>query len=131
MDYYLKVIACVLITAVLGLILSKQAKDYTVLMTICVCSMIILCSAKYLKAIIQFLQHLSGFGGVDKDILRILLKISGIGLISQIIGLICEDAGNHSLGKALQIITTVVILWLSLPLLEEMLILMESVLGAI
>ena len=131
MDIYLKVTAGILMTAILSIVLSKQGADISLLLTICVCSMVILAASVYFKPILEFANRLIEVGQLNDALLGVLLKVVGIGLISQIAGFICADAGNQSLGKALQILTTAVILCLSVPLLEEMLSLIESVLGEI
>lgn len=131
MDIYLKVTAGILMTAILSIVLSKQGADISLLLTICVCSMVILATSVYFKPILEFANRLIEVGQLNDALLEVLLKVVGIGLISQIAGFICVDAGNQSLGKALQILTTAVILCISVPLLEEMLSLIESVLGEI
>ena len=65
------------------------------------------------------------------ELLEILLKVVGIGMISQITELVCADSGNKSLGKSLQILTSALILCLSIPILDEMVSLIESLLRMI
>ena len=60
--------------------------------------------------------------------LGILLKAVGIGLVSEIAGLVCNDAGNGSLGKTLQMLGSAVILYLSLPIFTAMLELIREIL---
>lgn len=129
MDIYLKVTAGILITVILGLVLSKQSADISLLLTVCVCSMAVLSVSVYIKPVLDFANRLVEIGQLEHEFLNVLLKVVGIGLISQIAGLICADAGNQTLGKALQIITTVVMLCVSVPLLDEILSLIETVLG--
>lgn len=131
MDIFLKVTAGILITAILSLVLSRNGTDIGLLLTICVCSMVIFAAFSYLEPVFAFAQRLIQIGQLSSELLNILLKVVGIGLISQIAGLICADAGNQSLGKALQIVTTAIILCISIPLLEEILSLLETVLGEI
>lgn len=131
MDIFLKVTAGILITAILSLVLSRNGTDIGLLLTICVCSMVIFAAFSYLEPVFAFAQRLIQVGQLSNELLNILLKVVGIGLISQIAGLICADAGNQSLGKALQIVTTAIILCISIPLLEEILSLLETVLGEI
>jgi hypothetical protein len=50
-------------------------------------------------------------------------------LIGELAGLICSDAGNAALAKSIQILTTAVILWLSIPLFESLLDLVQAILG--
>lgn len=129
MDLFLKVTAAILMTTVFSLILSKQGADISLLLTITVCCMVIAMALSYIQPVWDFLHRLVSVGGIQSELLEVLLKVVGIGMISQIADLVCADAGNQSLGKALQIMATAVILCLSIPLLEEMLSLVETVLG--
>ena len=131
MDIFLKVTAGILITAILGLVLARQGADISLMLSICVCCMVVAAAVSYLQPVLDFAYRLIQMGQLDNELLNILLKVVGIGLTSQIAGFICEDAGNKSLGKALQIITTAVILCISVPLLEEVLSLIETVLGEV
>ena len=128
MDIFLKVTAAILLSAILSLVLSKQGADISLLLTIAVSCMILIAALTYIKPILDFSCKLVTIGGIRTELLEILLKVVGIGMISQIAGLICADSGNQSLGKALQIMTIAVILCLSIPVLEEMLSLIETVL---
>lgn len=131
MDVFLKVVAAVLITSILTLVLSKQGADISLLLTIAVCCIVMSVFVSYIQPILNFAYHLIELGGLDASLLSVILKSVGIGVISQIATLVCVDSGNQSLGKAVQIMTTAVILSLSIPVLEQMLSLIEAMLGEV
>ena len=131
MDIFVKVTAGILITAILSLVLAKQCADVSLLLTVAVCCMVIAAAFSYLSPVLDFARRLVELGELDHNLLNVLLKVVGIGLLSQIAGFICADAGNQTLGKVLQIMTTAVILCISVPVLEEMLSLIEAVLGEV
>ena len=131
MDIFIKAAAGVLIATVLILSLSKQGKDISLLLTIAVCCMLVSAAITYLQPVTDFLERLQSIGQLDSETLTILMKAVGIGLLAEITGLICTDAGNASLGKALQMLATAAILWMSIPLLNELIELIDKILGAI
>ena len=131
MDVVLKAIAGVLVAVVLGISMGKQGKDITLLLTILVCCMILTVAITFLQPVIDLIDHLQSLGQLDAEMVHILLKALGIGLLSEIACLICSDAGNASLGKAIHILTACVILWISIPLLNKLLELIDAILGAI
>lgn len=131
MDMFLKAVAAALITAVIGLVLVKQGKDMLILLTLAACAMIATIAFAYLKSVISFLHRLTEISKLDTELLAVLLKTVGIGLIGELAGLICADAGNAALEKSIQILTTAVILWLSIPLFESLLDLVQAILGAL
>jgi hypothetical protein len=110
MDMFLKAVAAALITAVIGLVLVKQGKDMLILLTLAACAMIATIAFTYLKSVISFLHRLTEISKLDTELLAVLLKTVGIGLIGELAGLICADAGNAALEKSIQILTTAVIL---------------------
>lgn len=118
-------------TVILSVLLLKEGKVYALLLSLVVCVMILLVAATYLQPIFSFLERLTQIGDIHSNLLSFLLKIVGVGLLSQIAGAICAESGNVSLMKALQIATTATILWITLPLLEELLTLIENVLEAV
>ncbi len=131
MDTYVKALAGVLVTLVLYLVLAKQNKDISVLLTVLVCCMIIVAAINYLEPVISFVDKLETLGQFNSDMLSILLKAVGIGLLAEVTALICSDAGNAALGKTVQILASVAILWLSVPLFTSLIELVEEILVAV
>jgi len=127
MDVYLKAVAAVLITSILCLILAKQGKDFSLLLSVCVCGMVFAAVVIYLKPVVSFVHRLSELCDMDSQLLEILLKSVGVAILAEIGELVCKDAGNNTLGKTLQILATAVILWLSIPILNELIDLMEAI----
>ena len=126
MDAVLKVVGGALIAVILGLTLRQQGKDIALLLSTAVCCMVVAVGISYLTPVVDFLQQLQENTGTDPEFLRILLKSVGIGLLGEIAGLICADAGNAALSKTVQILTASVILWLSLPLMRTLLELVQK-----
>ena len=128
MDTYVKTLAGALITLVLYLVLSKQSKDISMLLTVLACCMITLVAMQYLEPVISFIDQLETIGQLNSDIITILLKAVGIAFLAEITCLICNDAGNAALGKTLQILASGLILWLSVPLYTSLIELVEEIL---
>ena len=131
MDVFLKAAVCVLVAVVWALILAKQGKDISILLVTAVCCMVIGAAVAYLKPVLDLVDRLQSVGNINSDTLSIMLKATGIGVVAEVTGLICTDAGNAALGKTLQFLACAVILWLSVPLLNELLELLDEILGAI
>ena len=128
MDNFLKATACILISLILFLALKKQGNEFATLITILVCCMVLMVAASYLKPILTFISELKELGNFDSDVLNLLLKAVGIGLLAEITSTICADAGNSSMGKALQILASTVILWLAIPLFTSLINIVKEIL---
>lgn len=131
MDLLLKAVAGALIAVTLYLITSKYSKEHALLLTIAVCCMIGSAALTYLSPVLDFFDNLQILGNLDTEVLRILLKCTGIAVLAEITSLVCTDAGNGALGKTLQFLATAVILWLSLPLLRKLMELIENILVSV
>ena len=129
MDMFLKAVAAALITVVIGLVLEKQGKDMRLLLTLAACSMIGVVTFAYFEPVISFVRRLTEMTKLNADLLAVILKSVGIGILGELAGLICSDAGNAALSKTIQMLTTAVILWLSIPLFESLLDLVQAILG--
>ena len=128
---FYKAAICVLVTVILCLVLNRQGREFALLLSILVCSMIFLIMASYLQPILSFFTRLRTLGQVNSETFQILLKCTGIGLLGELVAVICQDSGNNSLSKSLNILSTSVIIWLALPLFEQLLNLVEKILGEI
>lgn len=131
MDNFIKAAAVVLVTVVMCLILSKQGKDYSAVLVICVSCMIAVVAMGYIQNILAFINKLISAGNLNQDLIEILYKTVGIGFLTEITSMICTDAGNTALAKSIQFLSSAVILWLCIPLFTQLLDLVEGVLKAV
>ncbi|MBO5952658.1 MAG: hypothetical protein J6Q53_00810 [Oscillospiraceae bacterium] len=121
--------AAVLVTAALYLVLSKRDRDISMLLTVVVCCMVLGAALTYLEPVFTLFRRLQDLSSMDPEVFGILLKSVGIGLLGEIVALICTDIGNAALGKSLQILAIAVIMWLSIPLLTSLLDLVGNILS--
>lgn len=131
MELFIKAVAVVLVTVVLALALHKQGKDFSLLLTIIVCCMVTTAALTYLDPVVSFFKQLQTQAQLDSEMLKILMKAVGIGLLAEIASLICSDAGNAALGKTIQVLASAVVLWVSLPLLNGLMELVGQILGEV
>lgn len=130
MDLILKAIAGVLMAVILSQVLQLRDKSFSVLLIIAVCCMVALVAADYLKQILDFIWGLESLGNLNHDILNTLLKAVGLCLLSELASAICQDAGNGTMGKMIQILSTTGILWMCLPVFRELIALAQTILEA-
>ena len=131
MEQFFQISALVLLTVLVSILLSKQSKDMSLVLTIVVCCMVISVVAGYLKPILDFVSKLQSIANLDSDMVQILLKVMGISILGEITVLLCNDSGNSALGKGIQMLQTAAIIWLSLPLMEALISLVQKILGGI
>ena len=128
---YLRWTAAGLIGLILSLVISKQSKDMSLLLTLAVCVLVCLGALEFLEPVAELLRELRRLGGLDSEAVSILMKAALIGLLSELMSLICADVGEGALGKALQILSNAAVLWLSIPLLRQLITMVGEVLAEI
>lgn len=129
MERFLGAAAGIMVAVVLWIVVSKQAKEFSLALSIGACCLALILVSSYLDPVLDLIARLEQMAGLNREWISVMLKAVGIGLIVEIGSLICTDAGNAALGKALQIAGMIVILWLSVPLMNGFLELIERILG--
>ena len=129
MSIFYKILAGAMVTVVLCVFLSKNNKDYATLIILTASALILISSVSYLQPVLDFVMHLKRKANLDNDALQIIFQAVGVGILTEIIGMICCDAGFSALDKAIKFASSAVILWLSIPLFEALLELLETILG--
>lgn len=128
MDRFLQVTAAILLSVLVSIVLSKQGKDFAVVLSIAVCSMAVAVLVVYLEPVIAFIGQLQITAGLDPEMVKILLKASGVAVLAEIAALICSDSGNGAMAKMIQLLATAVILYLALPFMQELLNMVQKIL---
>lgn len=131
MDIFWKGTAGVLISVILILSIKKQEQDLALLLSLFVCTIAAVSCLSLLNPVIDFIVQLESQCKLPSGIMRTLLKITGIGIVTDVVTLICHDSGNSAMARGLQLLSIAVILNLSLPIYKEMLQLIQRILGGL
>lgn len=120
-----------MLTVILALTLRKQNADLSLMLSLCGCALVIGVAVGFLTPVMRFIHNLRQTASVDNEMLSVLLKVTGVAFLSEIACTVCTDAGNTAMGKCLQILSSAVILYLSLPMMTAFLELVEKILGSL
>jgi stage III sporulation protein AD len=131
MDGYVRTVAGVLIAVILYTVLNRQSKDIALLLSLVVCCMVIAGAMAYLQPILDLFEKLRDLSQMSGTLYLAAMKAVGIGLISQIASMFCSDAGNTAMAKAVELLTAAAILWLAVPLMTELLELVQQMVGQV
>ena len=131
MEWFVQACAGVMVAVIMWIVLSKQGKEYALVLSIGSCCMALLVMLRFFEPILDLMNRLQALGNLQPEWLDVMLKAVGIGLLVEICGLICADAGNTALAKTIQILGAVAVLWLSIPLMNSLIKLLEQILGGI
>ena len=129
MELYWKVIGAVLVSVILGLNVGKQQKEFFLLLTVTVCCMGAAAIMQLLNPVLELLRELEQTAQLKDGLMSVLLKCTGISLVTELACLICRDSGSASLEKMLHMLGSTVILYLSVPMISSLLTLIRQILG--
>lgn len=128
MGAFWKAAAIVILTVILGATISKTEKDIALVLSAAACCFVALTAMEYLSEVVAFLWELGSLSETGGSLLNPLLKIAGVAILTELTSMISADAGNASLGKAMQILGNTVILVLSIPILNAFLAIIQEML---
>ena len=129
MEGYFKAVGASLVAVILILVLRRDGREIGQLLSVLACVLVAIVALSYFRPIADFIQTLKRVGNLNGEMVGILLKVVGISVTAEVATLICDDSGNSALGKTLQLLATAVILCLSVPLLNQLLGLIEGISG--
>lgn len=127
----MKITALALVAVVLCVVIRENQKPLSVLLSLLACIGIMLLGIAILDPILEVFKKLVGFSGMEDEIISPMLKVAGVGLMTQVAAGICQDAGENALGKTVELCGTVLAMYAALPLLLAVLDLVESMMGGL
>lgn len=101
--------------ALLSIYLKNVRPEYGILISLAVCTIIIIYSISRLGQIIQYLEKINKYMNIDKSYYVILLKMIGITYISEFSADICKDSGHQAMAAQIQIFGKLTIMAVSMP----------------
>ena len=81
-----------------------------------------------LKPVLDFMRMVQERAGLSESVMAPVIKTMAIGLLAETGKNICEDAGEKTIGSALEFSAGIAALYVMLPLLQSVLDLLERIL---
>ena len=128
MEELIKIIGIGLIALVIVIILKQYKPEYTIYVSIIAGVLILFLAMEKLSGIINLLQSISNKTYINKQFLGILLKITGIAIITEFAVSICADAGEKAIASKIEIGSKVIIIAMSIPIISSLLELVIEIL---
>lgn len=114
----LKIIGIGFITLVITIVLKEYKKEYAIYSTLIGGAIILFISMDTLKAIIDFIKELS-IKGYNYEFISLLLKITGIAILTEYAVNICKDTGENSIANKIEFGGKIIIISLSIPVISS------------
>ena len=124
----IKIIGIGLISLILIIIIKQYRPEFTIYISIIAGVLIIVLSLDKLTGIINILTTLSNKTGINSQYLGILLKITGIAILTEFAVSICNDAGESAIATKIDLGGKVIIISISIPIIVALLDLIVKIL---
>lgn len=128
MEEFTKIIGIGLIGLVIIIILKQYRPEYAIYASIIVGVLILFLAMEKISGIINLLQSISDKTYINKNFLNILLKITGIAILTEFAVSVCTDAGEKAIANKVEIGSKVIIITMSIPIITSLLELITKIL---
>ena len=123
-----KIIGVGLIALVIIIILKQYKPEFSVYVSIIAGIAILFMVMGKLTSIINLLSNLSNKTGAGNEFLKILLKITGIAILTEFAACICKDSGESAIASKIDLGGKIIIISISIPIITALLELIISIL---
>ena len=116
-----------LLGTMLFLLLKQARPEFSFLISVVACLTGFFCIMDLFGPIKELIVRTENMSGLDSQIIKPLLKATGICILTEITATVCADSGNATIEKAIRYISSVYLAWLSVPLINELLNMITSI----
>ena len=110
------------LTAVIIIIILKQYKpEFAVYVSIVAGIFILLFSLSQISGVVNLLKDISNKANINSQFLGIILKITGIAILTEFAVSICQDSGESAIANKIDIGGKAIIITISLPIISSLL----------
>ncbi len=125
MDIF-RIIGVAFITAITSLLLKSTKPELSFAVTVTGVIVILLFLVDALKNTLNVFTVISQMTGIENGLLKILLKIVGVGYITEFAAGILNDFGSNAVADKVTLAGKIAIVMLSLPVIESLLTLVQG-----
>lgn len=129
MELFVRIAALCVVSAVLILVVRGRSPELSFCIAAAGCVVCLLAAAELIAPVVAFLERLQALCGLNEALMAPILKTVGVGLLTQLAGAFCADAGEQALGKTVELCGTFLALYVALPLAGAVLELLQKLMG--
>ena len=116
-----KIVGVGILTCIVAVIIKQIKPEFFILVVLAGSIIVLLLVADRLKSLIDYIITIFSKTRLDYSLFSSILKIIGVGYLTEFASSICNDSGNTSVGEKIIFAGKVVILCLSLPIITSLL----------
>ncbi len=116
-----KIIGIGLIAVIISIIIKQYKPEFSMYVSIIAGAIIFFLIIDKISAIVTLLTNLSKKTGMNAEYLSILLKITGIAILTEFAVSICKDSGEAAIASKIDLGGKVIIISMSIPIISALL----------
>lgn len=113
-----KIIGIGFITLIITIILKEYKKEYAIYAVLIGGAIIVFYSMDTVRSIIDFIRELSNNSSYNNNFISLLLKITGISILTEYAVSICKDVGESSIANKIDFGGKIIVISLSIPVIS-------------
>lgn len=117
----IKIIGIGLISVIIIVILKQYKPEFAMYASIIAGVLILTMLTDTFKGIINLLQDISNKANVNTQFIKILIKITGIAILTEFAVSICKDTGENAIASKVDIGGKIIIISMSIPIISALL----------
>ena len=117
----IKIIGIGLIALILIIVIKQYKPEFALYISIAAGLIIFLLVMDKLSGIIDLLMNLSNKANINQDFIIILLKITGIAILSEFAISVCKDAGEAAIASKIDFGAKIIMVAISIPIIASLL----------
>lgn len=121
MEEVIKIIGIALIALIITIIIKQYRPEFAIYISLVAGVIILALVIGNLTNVINLLKDISTRSGINNKFLGILLKMTGIAILTEFTISICKDAGENAIASKVEIGSKVIIISLSVPIISNLL----------
>ena len=121
MEEVINIIGIALIALIITIIIKQYRPEFAIYISLVAGVIILALVIGNLTNVINLLKDISTRSGINNKFLGILLKMTGIAILTEFAISICKDAGENAIASKVEIGSKVIIISLSVPIISNLL----------
>ena len=128
MSEVVKIIGIGMIALIIIIIVKQYRPEFAIYISIISGILILLISLQKMGEIVILIQNISQKAGINGKFLSILLKITGIAILTEFAVSVCKDSGESAIASKIEMGSKVIIISMSVPIISSLLELIINIL---
>lgn len=117
----IKIIGIGLVALILIIVIKQYKPEFALYISIAAGLIIFFLVMDKLSGIIDLLMNLSNKANINQDFIIILLKITGIAILSEFAISVCKDAGEGAIASKIDFGAKIIMVAISIPIIASLL----------